>query len=117
MLQNPDAPGNLEKMKAMIAAIFGPESVTNPPITDAAAMLRKERESLAQYAPEYLKQLLAADPAAIRRESEQLYDRAIKEFGDDPMSVLDIPPPPARLWPMLIARRHETGAVHPRRRG
>ena len=58
MLQNPDAPENLEKMKAMIAAILGPESVTNPPITDAAALLRKEqrvarpaRPGLSQAAP------------------------------------------------------------------
>ena len=92
MLQNPDAPENLEKMKAMIAAIPGPEAVTNPPITDAAASLRKERESLAQYAPDYLKHLLAADPAAIRRESEQLYGRVIKEFGDVPDVRLDIRP-------------------------
>jgi thiol-disulfide isomerase/thioredoxin len=94
MIQHPDAPENLEKMKALITSIFGPEALasTNPPITDARAILHRQREELDQHAPEYLQHLLAADPAAIRRESEQLYGRVIREFGDVPHFRLDTRP-------------------------
>ncbi len=86
MIQRPDAPENLEKIKALIVAFAGPEALAgiNPPLTAAAANMHKQRKELEEHAPDYLKHLLAADPVAIRRESVQLYDRVSKEFGDVP---------------------------------
>ena len=112
MLQHPDAPENLEKMKAMIIALAGPDALanTNPPLTDAAAALHKQRKELAEHAPDYLKHLLAADAAAIRRESEQLYARVIKEFGDIPHVRFDLRPTRETLAD--VARR-ETGPRRP----
>ena len=94
MLQHPDAPENLEKMKALIIAFAGPDALANmnPPLTDAAATSTSREKSSHEHAPDYLKHLLAADPAAIRRESEQLYARVIKEFGDVPHVRFDRPP-------------------------
>jgi peroxiredoxin len=112
MLQHPDAPENLDKMKAMIITFAGPEALAsiNPPLTDAATGLHKQREELAQHAPEYLKHLLAADPAALHRESEQLYARVIKEFGDVPHVRRD--DRPTRETLADVARR-ETGPRQP----
>jgi RNA polymerase sigma factor (sigma-70 family) len=94
LIQHPDAPENLEKMKALIISIAGPEALagSNPPLTEAAASLHKQRQELSQHAPAYLEHLLTADPAAIRRESEQLYARVIKEFGDVPHARFDTRP-------------------------
>lgn len=91
MIQHPDAPENVEKMRLLLSSIFGPDGVagSNPPISEAPAMLRKEREDLARHAPDYLKHLLTADTTVLRRESEELYARVIAEFADVPYSRLD----------------------------
>ncbi len=91
LLQHPDAPENLQKMKDLLTSIFGPDALasTNPPLTDAAASLKKQRDYLAKSAPNYLRDLLAADPTAIRRESEKYYSQAIAEFGDVPHFRID----------------------------
>ncbi len=103
-------------MKALIIKLAGPDALAgmNPPLTDAAVTLRKQREQLAQHAPDYLKHLLAADPAAIRRESEQLYARVIKEFGDVPHARID--GRPTRETLADVARRSLRTAARSRRR-
>jgi thiol-disulfide isomerase/thioredoxin len=94
MLQNTDAPGNIEKMRLLMASIFGPraESGYSSPITDTPANLRKEREDLAKHAPDYLRHLLSADPVALRLESERLYAQVIAKFADVPYVRVDMRP-------------------------
>ena len=91
MLQHPDAPENLQRMKDLIASTFGPDALagTNPPLTDLAASLKKQKDYLAKNAPNYLRDVLAADPAAIRGESDALYERVVREFSDVPHFRLD----------------------------
>ena len=49
MIQHPDSPENVDKMRLVISSTFGPDSVagSNPPVTEAPAMLRKQRDDFA----------------------------------------------------------------------
>jgi RNA polymerase sigma factor (sigma-70 family) len=91
MIQNPDAPENIERERYMITAIFGPDALAGSsfPLSETNSQLRKERADLKDHAPAYLERLLKADPAVLRRESDEAYRRVLAEFGDIPYSRLD----------------------------
>ena len=80
MLQQPELPINFD----VLVPLGTPDDERRRLTANPAAYRRETEEFYSKFLPNYLKDLKRVDIAALRRESDQAYDRVAAEFADVP---------------------------------
>ncbi len=90
----------------VLLAADTPDDARRQMSADPAAHRRQSEELYARFLPDYLKALKRADYTALRRESDRAYDRVVAEFAD----VLAVPPygkPARETLADLVRKQHQ----------
>ncbi len=80
LFQCPDAPVNFDAL----IPLDTPDDIRRQMTADPAAYRRQIETFQARFQPDYLESLKRADVAALRRESDQAFDRVVADFADVP---------------------------------